>query len=232
MKKFDFTTLEGVTISISVNPAGFVRVESFGRSRSMALPKFARALHANPSAVSAEPLEGAVKLRLGDGSVWIVFADTQHISEVPATVAEEEEFAEQPFAATQPQTPSPASAPTPASDGNGNGTTQKSPKVGNRKAAFFQALASVLAARGLSQDEIQDIIANLSATKRRNGGRERIDPSTPEGKLLAAARRLFFFLKRQSVTYWESKGPNLNILFDGKRVTFEFPDGNSVSYPQ
>jgi len=228
MKKFDFATLEGVTISISVNPAGFVRVESFGKSRSMALPKFARALHANPSAVSAEPLEGAVKLRLGDGSVWIVFADTQHISEVPATVVEEEEFVGQSVAATQPQTPT----PTPASDGNGNETTQKSPKVGNRKAAFFQALASVLAARGFGQDEIQDIIANLSATKRRDGGRERIDPSTPEGKLLAAARRLFFYLKRQSVTHWESKGPNLNILFDGKRVTFEFPDGNSISYPQ
>jgi len=229
MKKFDFATLEGVTVSISVNPAGFVRVESSGKSRSMALPKFARALHANPSAVSAEPLEGAVKLRLGDGSVWIVFADTQHISEVPATVAEEEEFAEQPVAATQPQTPT----PTPASDGNGNGneTAQKSPKVGNRRAAFFQALASVLAARGLSQDEIQDIIAHLSA-QRRNGNREHIDTSTPEGKLLAAARRLFFFLKRQSVTYWESKGPNLNILFDGKRVTFEFPDGYSISYPQ
>jgi hypothetical protein len=227
MKKFDFATLEGVTVTISVNPAGFVRVESFGKSRSMALPKFARALHANPSAVSAEPLEGAVKLRLGDGSVWIVFADTQHISEVPATVAEEEEFAEQPVAAAQPQTP----APTPASDGNGNGTTQKLPKVGNRKAAFFQALASILAARGLSQDEIQEIIANLSA-KRRNGGREHIDTSTPEGKLLATARRLFFYLKRQSVTYWESKGPNLNILFDGKRVTFQFPDGNSISYPQ
>jgi len=109
MKKFDFATLEGVTVSISVNPAGFVRVESFGKSRSMALPKFARALHANPSAVSAEPLEGAVKLRLGDGSVWIVFADTQHISEVPATVAEEE-IVEQPVAATQPQTPTPAPA--------------------------------------------------------------------------------------------------------------------------
>jgi hypothetical protein len=231
MKKFDFATLEGITVTISVNPAGFVRVEAFGKSRSMALPKFARALYANPSAVSAEPLEGAVKLRLGDGSVWIVFADTQHISEVPATVAEEEEFAEQPVAATQPQTPTPASAPTPASDGNGNETTQKSPKVGSRKAAFFQALASVLAARGLSQEDIQDIIANLSATKR-NGDRERIDPSTPEGKLLAAARRLFFYLKRQSVTYWESKGPNLNILFDGKRVTFEFPDGYSISYPQ
>jgi hypothetical protein len=231
MKKFDFATLEGVTVTISVNPAGFVRVEAFGKSRSMALPKFARALHANPSAVSAEPLEGAVKLRLGDGSVWIVFADTQHISEVPATVAEEEEFAEQPVAATQPETPTPASAPTPASDGNGNDTTQKSPRVGSRKAAFFQALASVLAARGLSQEDIQDIIANLSATKR-NGDRERIDPSTPEGKLLAAARRLFFYLKRQSVTYWESKGPNLNILFDGKRVTFEFPDGYSISYPQ
>jgi hypothetical protein len=228
MKKFDFATLEGVTISISVNPAGFVRVESSGKSRSMALPKFARALHANPSAVSAEPLEGAVKLRLGDGSVWIVFADTQHISEVPATVAEEEEFAQQPAAATQPQTPT----PTAASDGNGNETTAKPPKVGSRKAAFFQALASVLAARGLSQDEIQEIIANLSATKRRNSGRERIDPSTPEGKLLAAARRLFFYLKRQSVTHWESKGPNLNILFDGKRVTFEFPDGYSISYPQ
>jgi hypothetical protein len=230
MKKFDFATLEGVTVTISVNPAGFVRVESFGKSRSMALPKFARALHANPSAVSAEPLEGAVKLRLGDGSVWIVFADTQHISEVPATVAEEEEFAEQPIAATQSQTPTPA--PEPASDGNGNETTQKLPKVGSRKAAFFQALASVLAARGLSQDEIQEIIANLSATKRRNGVRERIDPSTPEGKLLAAARRLFFYLKRHSVIHWESKGPNLNILFDGKRVTFEFPDGNSISYPQ
>jgi hypothetical protein len=228
MKKFDFATLEGVTVTLSVNPAGFVRVESFGKSRSMALPKFARALHANPSAVSAEPLEGAVKLRLGDGSVWIVFADTQHISEVPASVAEE--FVEQPIAATQPQTPTPT--PAPASDGNGNETTQKSPKVGNRKAAFFQALASVLAARGFGQDEIQEIIANLSATKRRNGSRERIDPSTPEGKLLAAARRLFFFLKRQSVTYWESKGPNLNILFDGKRVTFQFPDGYSISYPQ
>ena len=144
MKKFDFATLEGVTVTISVNPAGFVRVESFGKSRSMALPKFARALHANPSAVSAEPLEGAVKLRLGDDSVWIVFADTQHISEVPATVVEEE-FVKQPVAATQPQTPT----PTPASDGNGNETAQKSPKVGNRKAAFFQALASVLAARGL-----------------------------------------------------------------------------------
>jgi hypothetical protein len=228
MKKFDFATLEGVTVTISVNPAGFVRVESSGKSRSMALPKFARALYANPSAVSAEPLEGAVKLRLGDGSVWIVFADTQHISEVPATVVEEEKFAEQPVAATQPQTP----APAPASDGNGNDTTQKSPKVGSRKAAFFQALASVLAARGLSQDEIQEIIANLSATKRRNGGREHIDTSTPEGKLLAAARRLFFYLKRQSVTHWESKGPNLNILFDGKRVTFEFPDGYSISYPQ
>ena len=197
----------------------------------MALPKFARALHANPSAVSAEPLEGAVKLRLGDGSVWIVFADTQHISEVPATVAEEEEFAEQPVAATQPQTPSPASAPTPASDGNENSTTRKSPKVGSRKAAFLQALASILAARGLSQDDIQDIIANLSA-RRRDGERERIDTSTPEGKLLAAARKLFFYLKRQSVTHWESKGPNLNILFDGKRVTFEFPDGYSISYPQ
>jgi hypothetical protein len=228
MKKFDFATLEGVTVTISVNPAGFVRVESSGKSRSMALPKFARAFHANPSAVSAEPLEGAVKLRLGDGSVWIVFADTQHISEVPATVAEEEEFVKQPVAATQPQTP----APTPASDGNGNETTQKSPKVGNRKAAFFQALASVLAARGFGQDEIQDIIANLSATKRRNSVKEGIDPSTPEGKLLAAARRLFFFLKRQSVTHLESKGPNLNILFDGKRVTFQFPDGNSISYPQ
>jgi hypothetical protein len=110
MKKFDFATLEGVTVTISVNPAGFVRVESFGKSRSMALPKFARALHANPSAVSAEPLEGAVKLRLGDGSVWIVFADTQHISEVPATVAEEEEFVKQPVAATQPQTPTPTPA--------------------------------------------------------------------------------------------------------------------------
>jgi len=230
MKKFDFATLEGVTVTISVNPAGFVRVEAFGKSRSMALPKFARALHANPSAVSAEPLEGAVKLRLGDGSVWIVFADTQHISEVPATVAEEEEFAEQPIAATQPQTPTPT--PAPASDGNGNGTTQKSPKVGSRKAAFFQALASVLAARGLSQDEIQEIIANLSATKRRNGVREYIDTSTPEGKLLAAARRLFFYLKRHSVIHWESKGPNLNILFDGKRVTFQFPDGYSISYPQ
>jgi len=229
MKKFDFATLEGVTVSISVNPAGFVRVESFGKSRSMALPKFARALYANPSAVSAEPLEGAVKLRLGDGSVWIVFADTQHISEVPATVVEEE-FVEQPVAATQPQTPTPT--PEPASDGNGNETTQKSPKVGNRKAAFFQALASVLAARGLSQDEIQEIIANLSATKRRNGVREHIDTSTPEGKLLAAARRLFFYLKRHSVIHWESKGPNLNILFDGKRVTFQFPDGNSISYPQ
>ena len=143
---------------------------------------------------------------------------------------EEEEFVEQPVAATQPQTPT----PTPASDGNGNGneTAQKSPKVGNRKAAFFQALASVLAARGFGQDEIQDIIANLSATKRRNGGRERIDPSTPEGKLLATARRLFFYLKRHSVIHWESKGPNLNILFDGKRVTFQFPDGNSISYPQ
>jgi hypothetical protein len=226
MKKFDFATLEGVTISISVNPAGFVRVESFGKSRSMALPKFARALHANPSAVSAEPLEGAVKLRLGDGSVWIVFADTQHISEVPATVAEEE-FTQQPAAATQPQTPT----PTPASDGNGNDTTQKPPKVGSRKAAFLQALASVLAARGLSQEDIQDIIANLS-TRRRDGGRERIDTSTPEGKILAAARRLFFYLKRHSVVHWESKGPNLNILFDGKRVTFEFPDGYSISYPQ
>jgi hypothetical protein len=229
MKKFDFATLEGVTVTISVNPAGFVRVEALGKSRSMALPKFARALHANPSAVSAEPLEGAVKLRLGDGSVWIVFADTQHISEVPATVVEEE-FVKQPVAATQPQTPTPT--PEPASDGNGNETTQKSPKVGNRKAAFFQALASVLAARGFGQDEIQEIIANLSATKRRNGIREHIDTSTPEGKLLAAARRLFFYLKRHSVIHWESKGPNLNILFDGKRVTFEFPDGNSISYPQ
>jgi hypothetical protein len=109
---------------------------------------------------------------------------------------------------------------------------QKPFKVGSRKAAFFQALASVLAARGLSQEDIQDIIANLSATKRRNGDRGRIDPSTPEGKLLAAARRLYFYLKRKSVTYWESKGPNLNILFDGKRVTFQFPDGNSISYPQ
>jgi hypothetical protein len=227
MKKFDFATLEGVTISISVNPAGFVRVESSGKSRSMALPKFARALYANPSAVSAEPLEGAVKLRLGDGSVWIVFADTQHISEVPATVAEEEEFAQQPVAATQPQTP----APTPASDGNQSDTTQKLPKVGSRKAAFLQALASVLAARGLSQEDIQDIIANLSA-RRRDGERERIDTSTPEGKILAAARRLFFYLKRHSVIHWESKGPNLNILFDGKRVTFELPDGYSISYPQ
>jgi hypothetical protein len=226
MKKFDFATLEGITVTISVNPAGFVRVESSGKSRSMALPKFARALHANPSAVSAEPLEGAVKLRLGDGSVWIVFADTQHISEVPATVVEEE-FVKQPVAATQPQTPT----PTPASDGNGNETTQKAPKVGNRKAAFFQALASVLAARGLSQEDIQDIIANLSA-RRRDGERERIDTSTPEGKILAAARRLFFYLKRHSVIHWESKGPNLNILFDGKRVTFQFPDGNSISYPQ
>jgi hypothetical protein len=227
MKKFDFATLEGVTVTISVNPAGFVRVESFGKSRSMALPKFARALYANPSAVSAEPLEGAVKLRLGDGSVWIVFADTQHISEVPATVAEEEEFAEQPVAAAQPQTPTPA----PASDGSGNDTVRKSPKVGSRKAAFLQALASVLAARGLSQDDIQDIIANLSA-RRRDGERERIDTSTPEGQILAAARRLFFYLKRHSVIHWESKGPNLNILFDGKRVTLEFPDGYSISYPQ
>jgi hypothetical protein len=226
MKKLSFATLEGVTVTISVNPAGFVRVESSGKSRSMALPKFARALYANPSAVSAEPLEGAVKLRLGDGSVWIVFADTQHISEVPATVAEEEEFTQQP-AAAQSQTP----APIPASDGNQNDTTQKSPKVGSRKAAFLQALASVLAARGLSQEDIQDIIANLSA-RRRDGERERIDTSTPEGKILAAARRLFFYLKRHSVIHWESKGPNLNILFDGKRVTFEFPDGYSIPYPQ
>jgi hypothetical protein len=225
MKKFDFATLEGVTVTISVNPAGFVRVEALGKSRSMALPKFARALHANPSAVSAEPLEGAVKLRLGDGSVWIVFADTQHISEVPATVAEEE-FVKQPVAATQPQTPTPA----PTSDGNGNTTTEKSPKVGSRKAAFLQALASVLAARGLSQEDIRDIIANLTV-RRRDGNREHIDTSTPEGQILAAARRLFFFLKRHSVIHWESKGPNLNILFDGKRVTFQFPDGYSISYP-
>jgi len=230
MKKFDFATLEGVTVTISVNPAGFVRVESFGKSRSMALPKFARALHANPSAVSAEPLEGAVKLRLGDGSVWIVFADTQHISEVPATVVEEENSWNSqlllPSHKLQHLLRSLHQTVT------GTKLRRNRPKSASRKAAFFQALASVLAARGLSQDEIQEIIANLSATKRRNGGRERIDPSTPEGKLLAAARRLFFYLKRQSVIHWESKGPNLNILFDGKRVTFQFPDGNSISYPQ
>jgi hypothetical protein len=227
MKKFDFTTLEGVTVSISVNPAGFVRVEAAGKSRSMALLRFARALHANPNAVSAEPLEGAVKLRLGDGSVWMVFADTQHIAEVPATAdaSTEPVVAGEPIAVSQPQR-----SPDGNSDGNSNETPQKSAKIGRRKMAFFQALSSVLAARGLPEDEIQDIIANLSAlNKRRADGREHIDTSTPEGKLLAAARRLFFHLKRH-VTRWESRGGNLNILFDGTRLTIQFPDGE-ITYP-
>jgi len=220
MKQFEFTTLEGTTITIDVNPAGFVRVTSQGRSRSMALPKFARALHANPSAVSAEPLESAAKLRLADGSAWVVFADTLHISEIPRSV--EEEFVEQPTV-TEPNR-----------NGNDNGAAQqkKPTKVGSRKAAFFEALAGVLANKGLSQDEIQEIIANLSATSRRNGLREQIDTSTPEGKILAAARSLFFYLKRHSVTHYESKGSNFSILFDGTRVTFQFDDGSTITYPQ
>ena len=229
MKQFNFATLDGVTVTVDVNPAGFIRVTSQGRSRSIALPRFARALHANPSAVRAEPLEGAVRLVLADGSAWIIFADTLHITEEPRSVTEEFEEQKQrtlAAAASQPQE-------------SGNGSSQPAPtehkerpiKVGSRKAAFFDALAQVLASRGFAPGEIQSIIAQLSAT-RRDGVRQQIDTSTPEGKLLAAARNLFFYLKRHSVTHYKSEGPSFSILFDGTRITLQFDDGSTITYPQ
>ena len=222
MKKFDFVTLDGVTVTINVNPAGFIQLTGQGRSRSIALPRFARTLHANPSAVRAEPLEGAVRLVLADGSAWIVFADTLHISEIPRSV--EEEFVEQPTA-------------TPDQNGNGTAqqppTPQEKPRTGSRKAAFFEALASILANKGLAQEEIQEIIANLSvAARARNGQREQFDMSTPEGRILAAVRSMFFYLKRHSVTNYQSNGETLSILFDGAQLTLQFPDGSSITYPQ
>jgi len=233
MKKFDFVTLNGVTITLNVNPAGFVQVTSQGRSRSMALPRFARALHANPSAVRAEPLEGAVRLVLADGSAWIIFADTLHIAEEPRSVTEEFEAQKRELAAAA----APTATPTPHSDNGSNNAQapvkpERPVKTGSRKAAFLEALAAVLANKGLTQEDIQEVIANLSAASRRNSQREHIDTSTPEGKLLAAARNLFFYLKRHSVTHYKSEGPSFSILFDGTRITLQFDDGRTITYPQ
>ena len=224
MKQFNFQTIDGVQVTISVNPAGFVQVSSQGKSRSMALPRFARTLHANPSAVSAEPLEDAVRLVLADGSAWIIFADTLHIAEEPRSVTEE--FEEQ-----RQQTIAAAAATEPES---GNGATQPAPeaggvkpvKIGGRKAAFFEALEKILADRGFSKDEIQSILVQLSA--KRNGMRQQIDTSTPEGKLQAALRQLFFYLKRNAVTRYSSDA----IQYDGHRIVLTLPDGNSIAYPQ
>ena len=237
MKQFNFATLDGVTVTVDVNPAGFIRVTSQGRSRSIALPRFARALHANPSAVSAEPLEGAVRLVLADGSAWIIFADTLHIAEEPRSVTEEFEAQKRELAAAAAPTATPTATPAPHSDNDSNNSQapvkpERPVKTGSRKAAFLEALAAVLANKGLTQEDIQEVIANLSVASRRNGQRERIDPSTPEGKILAAARSLFFYLKRHSVTHYESKGSNFSILFDGTRVTFQFDDGSTITYPQ
>jgi len=225
MKKFDFVTLDGVTVTINVNPAGFVQLTALGKSRSIALPRFARTLHANPSAVRAEPLEGAVRLVLADGSAWIVFADTLHIAEEPRSVTEEFEEQERQIIAASAQ-------PQESENGSSQPIEHKEEKlkVGSRKAAFFEALAKVLASRGLAQDEIQSIIAQLSAT-RRDGVHRQIDTSTPEGKILAAMRQLFSFLKRHFVRY-ESKSEVLSILFDGHKVTLYLPDGSSIAYPQ
>ena len=220
MKQFNFVTLEGITITLNVNPAGFVQVSSQGKSRSMALPRFARALHANPSAVRAEPLEDAVRLVLADGSAWIIFADTLHITEEPRSVTEEfEEQRQQTIAAsaaTEPESGNGSSQPVP--------TEGRPTKIGSRKAAFFSALEQVLASRGFSQDEIQSIIFQLS---KRDGVRQQIDTS-PEGKLQAALRQLFFYFKRNAVASYKSD----LIQFNGNRVVLTLPDGDSIAYPQ
>jgi len=233
MKQFNFATLDGVTVTVDVNPAGFIRVTSQGRSRSIALPRFARALHANPSAVRAEPLEGAVRLVLADGSAWIIFADTLHIAEEPRSVTEEFEAQKRELAAAA----APTATPAPHSDNGSNNAQapvkpERPVKTGSRKAAFLEALAAVLANKGLTQEDIQEVIANLSAASRRNGQREHIDTSTPEGKLLAAARSLFFYLKRHAVRHYKSQGSDFSILYDGTRVTIQFDDGSTIAYPQ
>ena len=215
-------TVDGQNIVVKVNAGGFVQITDGKRTKAQALISFARAFLANPSAAVVEPAEMSAKITLADGSKWVLHADTLLITQAPAeeavsptvveTAAEQLPQGEQVVRALAAQA-SENGGESVMTQVNGEAPT----KVG-RKARIKEALRSILASQGLSEEQIAEILNQLDGTDRRQP-REKVlvDPNTPEGKLYAAFRQLHRQLQKSRCI--SASG----VLGDGFR--YEYSDG-------
>lgn len=191
----------GNEITISVSPTGFVKISNNRQNKSQALVSFARALLTNPSVVETEQIAGGVKIRLGDGSEWvlkvddllIVRADEYQISEKGGETVSKEN----------------------------NGATQ--PKK-SRTSKLQETLKSLLSAQGLNEQQINEILSALSIRK----SEPQFDESTPEGKLQAAAYKLFKSAKKHNLRMDRFKDGDIEFSYNADEGTYFIIFGGEV----
>jgi len=209
-------TLQGRTITIQANLSGLVRVGDGERYKSFALPKLAKAVASNPSAISVEETENGAILRLPDGTAFVLRADTLVIT--PAT----------PSVPAQPIQPAPSPAATTQSTTGKEVTAmaQEQPTVAptdgatkvRRRAKFVERLQAVLAQQGISDAQIAAIVAAL---RPRRDGRSETDP------IVKAVRKVMRSLHPGEWVKHEGDGFVFEVHHD--RAVITLPNGQTFT---
>ena len=149
---------------VRITAAGLITLQHGEKTRSLALPRFARSFYANPSLVEVVQIApNKWHIRLADSSTWEFDAEALTISEVKVSeVASVSAIQDKPA---------------------------------KRVPRWMTALAEILKGQGFSEEQVHQVLAQVASS---TNGRRRglvVDPNTPEGQLVLAARKLARQLK-------------------------------------
>jgi len=214
MKELRITTQDQIQLTVTINPSGFVKVSDGQRTKSMALPSFARAYFMNPSAVTVQPAVQSATITLPDGSEWIVHADALIITRAEKVEPVSVEVR------SEPEGPQEVRVEVIAAQVQPQQQEVVSMSQNGKMPRWAAALQSILKTQGFSDDQIAEIIAAVSKDSRRRPERESFDASTPEGRLMLALKKLWQTSRKCGVTSSVLQSP------DG----FEIRYANGVVY--
>lgn len=239
-REFQFKTLKGVAVKLTVSPSGFIKIERAGaQPKSIALLSFARSVLMNPSSVQIEPTEDGAEILLPD-SVWELDAENMTIVksehevetlQTPQTVVEEEVVQVAAEQASEPEQQQPEKPQFKPSQRKEVKTMQN-----GYKPRWAIALESILKSQGFSDEQIQNIIASVAADSRARQPKETIDTSTPEGKIIAMLASVVKDcrrnkLSRHSFTFDLPSGDEAQIIYENGTASLFVNSQRIASYP-
>jgi len=204
MKELRITTQDQIQLTVTINPSGFVKVSDGQRTKSMALPSFARAYFMNPSAVTVQPAVQSATITLPDGSEWIVHADALIITRAEKVEPVAVEVRSEPEGPQEVRVEIIAAQVQPQQQQEVVSMSQNGAKMPR----WAAALQSILKTQGFSDDQIAEIIAAVSKDSRRRTEHESFDASTPEGRLMLALKKLWQTSRKCGVTSSVLQSPN------------------------
>jgi hypothetical protein len=197
-----------------------VRVGDGERYKSFALPKLAKAVVSNPSAISVEETENGAILRLPDGTAFVLRADTLVITPATSVPA-------QPIQSTPQPTPQPPVASGQEMTGKEVTPMEREQSVAapvngatkvHRRARFLERLQAVLAQQGISDAQIAAIVAAL---RPRRDGRSETDP------IVKAVRKVMRGLRPGERVKHEGDGFVFEVHHDHAVITL--PNGQTFT---